>query len=195
MKAKLFIFLAVFTLSVSFHSVSIAETIYMKDGRVIKEKIVERGQYHIITEKNNFPRKYSTGQIDRIEEDQPEKRAREITNIDLTQFEGIPEGKVSLIVTLLEVSGVRRNMGQNLEQVALQVPEEQREGYQELFNVNEIIERLIPVYDKFYSEEDLTEIVRFYESPAGQKMMEVTPEIMKESVGVSIEYFQEKTAP
>ena len=66
---------------------------------------------------------------------------------------------------------------------------------EELLNVDEIIKRLIPVYDKYYSEEDLREIIQFHKSPAGQKVIETTPLIMKESVGVSIKYFKEKMSP
>ena len=75
------------------------------------------------------------------------------------------------------------------------VPEERRGLYEELFNVEEIIERLVPLYDKYYTEKELWSIVEFYESPAGKKALEVTPEIMKESIGVSLEYFKEKAAP
>ena len=196
MKTKLFIFLSVVMLLFSFHSKSFAETIYFKNGKVLREKIVERGPYYIVTKTGSATNKYLFGQIDHIEEDKPED-AIDIGDIDIMQFEeiGMSAQKAKLIAALIETSGVRHNMEQNLRQVIAKVPEEQRWEYEELFNVDEIIERLIPVYDKHYSEEELREIIQFYESPVGQKIFKVTPQIMKESIGVSVQYFQEKALP
>ena len=196
MKLKEIILLVVFMLAVSFCSTSLAETIYLKDGRVLKEKIVERGSYYIVTKEGKIPRKYYIGQIDRIEEDTLIDTV-DMENIDVDQFEeiGMPIEKAKLIVVLIDVSGVRRNMEKNLEQVMEGVPEEQKDFYKELFNVDEIVERLVPLYDKYYTEKELWDIVQFYESPAGQKALEVTPKIMKETIGVSLEYFKEKATP
>ena len=193
MKTKLF-FISTCVLFFSFRSTGFAETIYLRDGRVLKEKIVERGSYYIITMTGNMPHKYFSGQIDHIEEDGP-RDAVNMTDIDAAPFEGISEEKAGLIMDLIEVSGVRRNMGQNIEQVIARAPEEDREKFEELFNIDEIIERLVPVYDKYYAEDDLREIIQFYESPAGQKVMEATPQIMRESMEVSVKYLQKKASP
>ena len=192
MKIKIITFLAVFFLSVYFCCVSFAETIYLKDGRVVKEKIVERGAYYIITEDNKIPHKYFEGQIERIEED-----GMDTSGIDVAQFEklGMPVEKARAILTLINVSGVRRNMEQSIQQVIARVPEENKAQYEQLFNIDEIIERLIPLYDKYYSEADLKGAIAFYESPIGKKILEVTPEIMKESVGILVNYVKEKSAP
>lgn len=174
----------------------LAETIYLRDGRVLKEKIIQKESYYIITEEKGVPHKYYMGQISRIEEDTPQDKV-DMENIDVEQYTqiGMPVEKAKLIVVLIDVSGVRRNMEQNLDQVVDNIPEEQKDQYRELFNVDEIIERLIPLYDKYYTEKELWDIVKFYESPAGQKALDVTPKIMKESVGVSLEYFKEKMTP
>ena len=192
MKTKVLAFFTVFILCASFCAPSSAETIYLKDGRVIKEKIVKKGPYYIITEANNIPHKYFDGQIDRIEED-----GMDTSGIEFEQFEelGMPIAKAKLIVSLVNVSGVRRNMEQSVQQVIARVPEENKAQYEQLFNIDEIIERLIPLYDKYYSEADLQGVIAFYESPSGKKTLEVTPEIMKESVGVLVDYVKEKSAP
>lgn len=193
MKTKLF-FISACVLFLSSPSTGFAETIYLRDGRVVKEKIVERGEYYIITMTGNMPHKYFSGQIDHIEEDEPADAAG-AGDIHAVPSAGISEEKAGLIMDLIEVSGVRRNMEQNIEQVIARAPEEDRGKFEELFNVDEIIERLVPVYDKYYAEDDLREIIRFYESPAGQKVLEATPHIMRESLRVSVEYLQKKAAP
>ncbi|MBN1869123.1 MAG: DUF2059 domain-containing protein [Candidatus Omnitrophica bacterium] len=185
--------IAIFTFMMFFCPRGYTETIYLKDGRILKEKIVQRESYYIVTEKGNIPHKYYMGQIDRIEDDTVEDRV-DMKNINLKQFEemGMPVEKAKLIVIFMDVSGVRRNMQQNLDQVISGVPEEQKDYYKNIFNVDEIIERLIPLYDKYYNEQELWDMIRFYESPAGKKILEVTPKIMEESVGVSVEYIKQK---
>lgn len=51
-------------------------------------------------------------------------------------------------------------------------------------NTHELLELIIPVYDKYYSLEDLKQINAFYESPSGQRMVQVSPEVMKESMQI-----------
>ena len=58
-------------------------------------------------------------------------------------------------------------------------------------NSDEMIARLIPVYDKAFSGEELKAIVRFYESAAGQRLLEATPQVMEEANGVSEKWVQE----
>ncbi|WP_294293838.1 DUF2059 domain-containing protein [uncultured Chryseobacterium sp.] len=48
----------------------------------------------------------------------------------------------------------------------------------------------IPIYAKYYSESDLDELIRFYKTPLGQKIITNTPLIMKESVEVGRDFGQ-----
>lgn len=183
---------AIMALSVS---QSFAETIHLKDGRVIEEKIVERGSYYVITMTGQKASKYFLSQIDYIEEDREAVDAHALSQVDLSQYEGIEEDKVKLIFNYIDVSGVRSSMNANIKKTIEGVPEKEKEKYRELFNVSEIIERLIPIYSKYYSKVDLINMIQFYESPTGRNVLSSTPEIMKETVGVSIEYIKEKTKP
>jgi hypothetical protein len=110
----------------------------------------------------------------------------------MSQYKGIPEEKVKLVLIMIDASGVRRNMEQNIEQVLSQVAENKREKFTEHLKVSEIIERLVPVYSKYYSDEELIDIIQFYETPTGKKFMETIPEIMKDAVQVAAQYLQEK---
>jgi hypothetical protein len=192
MRTKIFAVVAAVVLSVSLNTGASAEVIYLKNGKIVKEKIVERGSYYIVTMENNVPRKYFDAQIDRIEED-----ALDTSGVDVEQFKeaGMPVEKAKLIVALVNVSGVRASMQKSIEDVLGKVPEEQKATYAQMFDIDEIIERLIPLYDKYYTEADLQGMITFYESPAGQKVIESTPEIVKESIGVLVEYVQEKAKP
>jgi len=194
MKIKLIIPVIVFVGIVLLASHGSAETIYLIDGRVINEEIVERGSYYVTTRTGKKLSKYFLSQIDYIEEDE----AGYVDNhapVDLSQYDGIEEGKVRLIFNYIDVSGVRSSMEVNIKQTIDQAPVEQREKFEELFNVSEIIELLIPIYSKYYSKIDLINMIQFYESPTGLKVLESTPEIMKEVVGVSIQYIKDKATP
>ncbi len=53
--------------------------------------------------------------------------------------------------------------------------------FQESITFDEIKEQIYyPIYDKYYSEEELKELVAFYRTPLGQKTIEVTPQMMTE---------------
>ena len=54
--------------------------------------------------------------------------------------------------------------------------------------INEIA---IPVYDKHYSEAEVRELVAFYKSPVGQKVISLAPQLMADMMGG----FVEKIAP
>jgi len=194
MKMKLIIAATVFVAAGLLTSHGFSETIYLKDGRVINEKIVERSSYYIITMTGKKPSKYFLAQIDYIEEDKAEDVNGHVP-VDLSQYEDIAEDKVRLIFNYIDVSGVRSSMKQNIKLAIDRAPEEEREKYEELFNVREIIERLIPIYSKYYSKVDLINMIQFYDSPTGVKVLESTPEIMKETVDVSIQYIKEKAVP
>ncbi len=114
-------------------------------------------------------------------------------DVDPSQFTDISEGKVKLIITLMEVTGTRQSMQTNMEHIIAQAPEEKRPELEKLFDINDIIGQLVPIYDRHYTENELKEIIGFYRTPAGKKMIEAIPEIMKEAMKTSVEYLQQKS--
>jgi hypothetical protein len=47
-------------------------------------------------------------------------------------------------------------------------------------NVDELLQDVVPVYQKHFSKEDISDIVAFYSSRAGQKMLDEGPAMMAE---------------
>ncbi|HBR14427.1 MAG TPA: hypothetical protein DD723_02655 [Candidatus Omnitrophica bacterium] len=179
-----------------FARVSAAETIYLKDGRVINGKIEQKTDYYVIVLEGNFPRKYYDDQIDHIEAD-PEVMAVETgtEEVDVYQFDNISTKKAKLILSLIEANGTRRSLEINIDQIVAKTPLESKAQLEELFKANEILETLIPIYDKYYDEKELEELIRFYQSPIGQKFLEVTPKIVDESMQANIQYFKQRINP
>jgi hypothetical protein len=41
---------------------------------------------------------------------------------------------------------------------------------------------ILPIYDKYYSESDIDQLIVFYNSPIGKKMISTMPQVMQESM-------------
>ncbi len=57
---------------------------------------------------------------------------------------------------------------------------------QEILNtsLDDLVEMLVPVYQRHLSQEDLKSLIVFYQTPAGKRYAEKTPLIMQESMQV-----------
>lgn len=194
MREKLFVVALFLTIVVS---PARAETLYLNDGRAIKGKIVNRGAYDITIREGAMPRKFFNDQILRIEQDEAPVNAAQgaIGAIDSSMLTGISAEKVTLIVEFIEASGIRQSMQVNIEGIIAQSPAEKQAELRTVFDINGIIRQLVPIYDKYYSPEELREIIAFYKTPAGQKMIEVTPKIVSEFLQTSVDAIRQRSQP
>jgi len=53
--------------------------------------------------------------------------------------------------------------------------------FQKHFDPRTLTEMVIPIYDKHLSNEDLKQLLAYYQSPFGQRMLKVLPEVARES--------------
>ena len=172
-------------------SIGWAETIYLKDGRTYEGKIIERGDYYVSIESQGVPYKFYTDEIDRIEEAKDPNQLPAL-QIDLTKLPNISKKKIDLILKLVEVNGTRRSMQNNLDQIVAKANENKKEELRKLLNIDEIMTSLIPLYDKHFSEVELVQLIQFYSSPLGHKILETMPVLLNEAVEVSVKYFEQK---
>ena len=56
--------------------------------------------------------------------------------------------------------------------------------FQKHFDADSLNERVIPIYDKHLTVEDLQGLLDYYHSPLGQRMLKVLPEVTRESQAV-----------
>jgi hypothetical protein len=101
------------------------------------------------------------------------------------------------IEKLLRLTGTERLMGQMANQLIAsfkvqmpQVPETFWTKFQQKMNTREMIDLIIPVYDKYYTLEDLKAVNAFYETPAGQKVLSTLPQLMQETMRIGQEWGQ-----
>lgn len=45
-----------------------------------------------------------------------------------------------------------------------------------------LLDTMVPIYDRHFTLADLTELLRFYETPAGERLLEVTPLITRDAM-------------
>ena len=107
----------------------------------------------------------------------------------------IDPDKKALILKFIDVFGTRQaltaNFGMMLKQIEKEKPDEAQKIRQRV-KVDEIIERLLPIYDRNFTSDDLKAFIAFYGSAEGQKLISTIPELMKESVQESVKYMEEK---
>lgn len=41
---------------------------------------------------------------------------------------------------------------------------------------------IIPIYDKYYTADEINKLIEFYQKPLGKKLISVMPQIMQESM-------------
>jgi hypothetical protein len=117
------------------------------------------------------------------------------------QAEAVPEtgtidpDKKALILKFIDVFGTRQALTNNFNMMLKQIEKDKPDEAQKIrqrVKIDEIIERLLPIYDRNFSTDDLNAFIAFYGSPEGQKLIGTIPELMKESVQESIKYMEEK---
>lgn len=127
---------------------------------------------------------------------QPEAAAAPVTAAQPAPAEGaIDPAKRVLILKFIDVFGTRQALTNNFDMMLKQIEKDKPDEAQKIrqrVKIDEIIERLLPIYDRNFSTEDLNAFIAFYGSPEGQKLISTIPELMKESVQESIKYMEEK---
>ena len=116
-------------------------------------------------------------------------------NVSRGQTPVAPE-KAQNIRRLLELTGTHRLVHQMIDELMASlkssVPGEQpevrnkiisiyEEEIKKSFTVEKMNEFIIPIYDKYFTDDELTALVEFYESPLGKKVVSVLPQIFSES--------------
>ena len=104
--------------------------------------------------------------------------------------------KNAAIQKLFEVQGQDKLMQQGIHQMIQnfrklpQIPPQFWDDFEQKINTSELLQQLAPVYDKYYSLEDIQGLIAFYETPIGKKLLATTPQVMQESMKIGQEYGQ-----
>jgi len=120
----------------------------------------------------------------------------------------IDPAKEADIRTLQEVRGDKAAVDQIMKDMIESIrpyvmstlpPGEYREKFADMFfakfqaqnGAQKLLELEVPIYDKYLSDDDVKALIQFYQTPAGQKLAQVTPSIALDLRAVSEKWAQE----
>ena len=99
------------------------------------------------------------------------------------------EAKRADIRKLMELTGagtmgkqVADQMLLTLSQTMPDVPAEVWKSFGDALNAQELVDMVVPIYEKHFSHDDIKAIIAFYQSPAGKRMIRAMPAITQESM-------------
>ena len=99
------------------------------------------------------------------------------------------KSKTDNIQTLLELTGsgklgmqVMQNMLASFKQTYPDVPEQFWKEFMKEVNADALIKMVIPIYEKYYTDLEIQQLIAFYQTPLGKKVILTTPQIMQESM-------------
>ncbi|AEV31221.1 hypothetical protein (DUF2059) [Owenweeksia hongkongensis DSM 17368] len=104
---------------------------------------------------------------------------------------GQKKDKEKDIRTLLELTGSAKLGIQALDKMLVSfrdiypnVPTEFWEEVRQEVNPNDLVDMIVPIYDDYYTLEDILALIEFYKSDIGQKMTQVQSGILEDSMNV-----------
>lgn len=104
---------------------------------------------------------------------------------------GWSQAKNEKIMELMEVMGTKQNLHDILNTMVVQYkssyPDIPSEFWKKAIseeNVNDLFNRMIPLYSKYYNEKEINDLIVFYKTPTGKKMVETMPQVMNESMQI-----------
>lgn len=113
-------------------------------------------------------------------------------------FAQATNSKAQKIKHLLELTGsakigvqVVHNIIGSYKNYYLDIPQSTWDELLKEINADEIINLIIPIYDKYYTEQEIDELINFYKTPLGQKTIKVLPNITQESMAAGEKWGRE----
>ena len=109
---------------------------------------------------------------------------------------------------LLQITGAGALAGQTMDEMEKSMrplianalpPGDYRDQLVELFfqkfrekrDPEKLAELIVPVYEKYYSDEEVNALIQFYQTPLGQKMLTVLPKVAAESQAAGAQWGQQ----
>ncbi|MEO8215813.1 MAG: DUF2059 domain-containing protein [Acidobacteriota bacterium] len=113
--------------------------------------------------------------------------------------EQVEPAKEKSIRTLLNITGMpklaEQIMTQMLDGMASSAPgvsTEVWDRFKKKLNPDELVDLMIPVYDKYYTQSDVDGMVDFYKTPLGQKVIATLPGLSSDSMQIGRQWGEAK---
>ena len=144
-------------------------------------------QQTISPEKQNLIREF-------LEVTGAQKNANEMGEMMITyQEKETPKMLASLVENDKSLTATQKQeMQQMMIETAERVSKRYREFFSQKLNIGQMLEEVsYPIYDKNFTESELRDLIAFYKTPTGQKMIQIAPKMTMEAMMA----FNEKFTP
>ena len=96
---------------------------------------------------------------------------------------------------IMEVTGAAKLGLQIMNQMiavfnqdSAEIPDKFWEDFMAEVDPNDLVELTIPIYEKHFSHDEIKQMLAFYETPLGRKLIETQPALMRDSLTVGQEW-------
>lgn len=96
---------------------------------------------------------------------------------------------------LIELTGAANVSADALRQIIAplragfpQVPDEFWDTFVKEVRSEELVDLVVPIYDKYYTREEIHDLTMFYRSPVGQKTIKILPKLSAEAIDAGQEW-------
>jgi hypothetical protein len=177
-----------------------ADRVILKNGEALEGDIISENEASItIKTTDGAERTLFRFQFDSVEKESdsvieaitPDSPPPELPAADDVQAEELTSFEKDILVKqIVEKTGIRFQIERVIQRMLDRSPQQAHDQIRAMFNVDDILEAVAPVYTRYYTIEELQELLDFYNSPLGQKFTEVGPQISSEAMKATLEHFQ-----
>jgi hypothetical protein len=116
--------------------------------------------------------------------------AKEADIRKLLDVSGGTKGGEDMIANSIEQ--LRTNLTRSLPQgdKSPKIVESFLHRFREKFTAEELVAQIVPIYDKYLSDEDIKALIEFYGTPLGQRAVKALPQIARDSQQAELELGQ-----
>jgi hypothetical protein len=120
-----------------------------------------------------------------------------VTALFLTSFtlSAQDSTKVKHIRQLMELTGMAKLGNQMMTNIITSYKQNYPAATNEFWDafmkeadMSQLFEKVIPVYEQNFTDDDIQQLIGFYQSPVGKKMIEKMPVIMQQSMQIGSEW-------
>ena len=95
------------------------------------------------------------------------------------------------ILTLLKMTGTDKLAEQVMDamipqfrQLVPEIPTAFWDRFREKLDVEDLLDACIPAYDRYYSHEEIKQLIEFYKTPLGKRVVEITPLLTQDTMAI-----------
>jgi hypothetical protein len=184
-------------------AVGFADTLHLKNGNKIQGEITQQTDSMVKINISGVTITYYMDEIARIEKDggsaEPASAPSSAPSRSVPQVIPAPAAREDstqpsrdLVLRYLDLSGTSATLDQMFQDMIQNSSPQDALRLQQAYDLEEILQILVPIYQKHFTRDDLQKLVAFYQSPVARKLNEVTPGLVKDTLDAAMLYFRTK---